>query len=85
MSSTEAEIRAEIAKAMRKTGMPEDDIALARSGTGRAISWRLQKFGAPIELLALVGSWGDTLTDEELLHDLRRFNQTGSIFDEDIQ
>ena len=85
MNSLETEIRAEFAKAMRKLGMPFEMIALAEKASAEEIGEAVRKWGAPVQLKALIGSWGDTLTDEELLHDLRRFNQTGSIFDEDIQ
>lgn len=37
---------------------------------------------APVELLGIVGSWGDTYSDEEVADELKRFNDTGSTFDE---
>ena len=39
----------------------------------------LEKLGAPYKLLACVGSWGDTLTDGEVLESLKTFNETGDI------
>jgi hypothetical protein len=81
MKSLEAEIRAEIAIAMHKLGMPADKIALAERAPAQEISNEVRKWGAPIQLKALIGRWGDTLTDEELLHGLRRFNQARSVFD----
>jgi hypothetical protein len=44
----------------------------------------LEKLGASPELLGTVGSYGDTLTDEAVLADLKRFNEKGTIFDEVI-
>lgn len=41
----------------------------------------LRSLGASIQLLAPLSSWGDTYDDAETLSDLRRFNQTGSMFD----
>lgn len=35
-------------------------------------------------MLGTVGSYSDTLTDEAVLADLRRFNEKGTIFDEVI-
>jgi hypothetical protein len=43
-----------------------------------------EKLCASPELLATVGADGDTLTDEAVLADLKRFNEKGTIFDEVI-
>lgn len=40
----------------------------------------LNKIGADSDVLALVGSFRDTLSDEEILNLLRDYNSTGSIF-----
>jgi hypothetical protein len=37
-----------------------------------------EKLGAPMQLLALVGSYGDTLPDEAVLTYLRVYNETGT-------
>jgi hypothetical protein len=37
----------------------------------------LERLGADPELLAIVGSWQDTLSDAEVLAALRDFNATG--------
>ena len=34
------------------------------------------------ELLGVIGSWGDTLSDDEVLAALRRLNAGGRLFDE---
>jgi hypothetical protein len=41
----------------------------------------LEKLGASPELLGTVGTYGDPLTDEVVLADLKRFNEKGTIFD----
>jgi hypothetical protein len=40
----------------------------------------LSKLGAADELLAIVGSWGDTMDDARTLDYLRDFNRNGTIF-----
>lgn len=40
----------------------------------RQIYAALTLLGAPMELLALVGSWGDTLDDEDVLDQLEQWN-----------
>jgi hypothetical protein len=39
----------------------------------------LERLGADEELLAVVGSWRDTLSDEDALLMLREFNTTGRV------
>ena len=41
----------------------------------------LAKLDSPIELLAIVGSWGDTQDDTETLANLKSFNERGPISD----
>jgi hypothetical protein len=49
------------------------DPALADIGPG-ALYRKLEALGANHELLAIVGSWGDTLTDGEVLELLQQWN-----------
>lgn len=35
----------------------------------------LERLGADSELLAIIGSWGDTRSDEWVLEELQRFNE----------
>jgi hypothetical protein len=44
----------------------------------------MEKLGAGPELLGIVGSYGDTLEDEDVLDSLKRFNEAGTMFDEFI-
>ncbi len=37
----------------------------------------LERLGADAELLSIVGSWGDTLDEAEVLSMLREYNATG--------
>jgi hypothetical protein len=39
----------------------------------------LERLGADEDLLAVVGSWGDTLSDAETLSMLREYNETGRV------
>jgi hypothetical protein len=48
------------------------------------IYFALSKLGAPDELLAIVGSWGDTMDHGGTLEHLRAFNRNGTMFNEVI-
>jgi hypothetical protein len=48
------------------------------------IYFALSKLQAPNELLAIVGSWGDTMDDDRTLDHLRAFNRNGTVFSEVI-
>jgi hypothetical protein len=37
----------------------------------------MESLGAPPRLLAVIGSWGDTLSDEAVLAVLKEWNETG--------
>jgi hypothetical protein len=39
----------------------------------------LEQLSADPELLAVVGSWRDTLNDDEILEHLKSFNRTGKV------
>jgi hypothetical protein len=45
----------------------------------REIYTVLERLGADLELLAVVGSWRDTLDDAEVLSMLREYNETGRV------
>lgn len=59
------------------TAMPVDDPT--RRAIANEIYFALAKLGAPDELLAIVGSWGDTMDDAGTLGHLRAFNRNGTI------
>lgn len=44
------------------------------------ISKAFENLGATAELLAIIGSYGDTLEDDEVLDFLEQYNKTGSCF-----
>jgi len=44
----------------------------------------LRNLGAPAELLFLIGSYGDTQTDEDILEMLEQFNERGTYVHEVI-
>jgi hypothetical protein len=56
----------------------------AEDPTKRAIVnelyFALSKLGASDELLAIVGSWGDTMDDARTLDNLRAFSRNGTMF-----
>ncbi|HFU4540578.1 TPA: hypothetical protein ACGPBT_002861 [Klebsiella variicola] len=41
----------------------------------------LQNLGAPVELLCIVGSYGDTQTDSDVIEMLEQYNDRGSCMD----
>lgn len=41
----------------------------------------LQNLGAPVELLCIVGSYGDTQIDSDVLEMLEQYNQCGTCMD----
>lgn len=41
----------------------------------------LQNLGAPVELLCIVGSYGDTQTDSDVLEMLEQHNERGTCMD----
>ncbi|AYW18555.1 hypothetical protein DTA24_07780 [Klebsiella sp. P1CD1] len=44
----------------------------------------LQNLGAPVELLCIVGSYGDTQTDADILEMLEQYNERGTSMEEII-
>ncbi|MCW2477727.1 hypothetical protein [Candidatus Symbiopectobacterium sp. NZEC135] len=44
----------------------------------------MHAIGAPVELLCIVGSLGDTQSDEDVLESLEQFNERGTCMDEII-
>jgi hypothetical protein len=66
----------------------EIKVPLADDPTRRAIVneiyFALSKLGAPDELLAIVGGWGDTADDPGTLNRLRAFNRNGTMFSDVI-
>jgi hypothetical protein len=65
----------EIAIAIRKLGGNPDTLNLTDT-------WRVNRVlefgGADIYLLCAIGSWRDTASDEQVLDDLRTWNEGGS-------
>jgi len=70
-----AKITEEIAYAIRKLG--GDPSPLDLTDTWK-VNRTLEFLGASIYLKAAIGSWRDTLTDEEVLDDLRRWRVGGN-------
>jgi hypothetical protein len=49
-----------------------------KAAIAREIYRAMEKLGAPMQLLSLIGSYGDTLDDEHVLAYLRSYNETGT-------
>jgi hypothetical protein len=70
------EIVIEIAFAIKKLGGEPGALNLTDTW---AVNRLLEFLGADIYLMATVGSWRDTLSDDEVLADLRRWNRGESL------
>jgi hypothetical protein len=70
------EIVIEIAFAIRKLGGEPGALNLTDAW---AVNHLLEFLGADIYLMTTVGSWRDTLSDDEVLADLRRWNRDESL------
>jgi hypothetical protein len=77
MTDIEKAIRTEICKALENLGGPPKMLA----AVGRRAQGGDVRRGGDRQLLATIRSWGDTLTDEQVLEDLRRLNSGRPIFD----
>jgi S-methylmethionine-dependent homocysteine/selenocysteine methylase len=53
-----------------------------KQAIARELYLAMEKLGAPPALLALIGSYGDTLDDEHVLNYLRAYNDTGTYWRE---
>ena len=72
---TEA-ITQEIAKAITKLGGDPEGVNLSDSWQVNRV---LEFLGADTHLLTTIGSWGDTITDEQVLAELRSWNKGDSL------
>ncbi len=84
MANTDIHVRieAEIANALEALKAPPAMLRLAgtRNAEG-ALSAALERLGAPIELMGIIGSYGDTLTDAEVLSALEAYNRGEAIME----
>jgi hypothetical protein len=67
-------IRREILKAVEWLGGSPAVLARLRGADKRKLYEALEKLEADRELLAAVGSWLDTWTDDQVLEELRKWN-----------
>jgi hypothetical protein len=70
------EIKQEIARAIMKLGGRSETVTLADTFQVNRV---LEFLGADIYLLCTIGSWRDTMSNEETLRDLRTWNAGGSL------
>jgi hypothetical protein len=73
----------------KQTGKPDDQRGVSREELCRAVQvselyQALERLGAPPDLLATAGSWGDGLEDGEVLALVRVWNAHGKIVLEKI-
>jgi hypothetical protein len=74
MTEIEKAIRFEICKAIESLGAPTKLLEAVRGGTKEALYEAAERLGADRFLLGAIGSWGDTLSDDEVLQELRDWN-----------
>jgi hypothetical protein len=74
MTEVEREIRSEIAKAVRSLGGPARLVATIEGKTKDEMYRAAEQLGADRFLLAAIGSWRDTMGDEDALRELRDWN-----------
>jgi len=72
-------IVAELRRVMNTLKVPAELIEIVNLRDTAAVNRILEVAGADMHLLCTVGSWGDTISDEEVLADLRRWNQGHSL------
>ena len=70
------QIRLEIAKTIIRLGGNPARLNLADTW---ALNRTLEFLGADTHLLCTVGSWGDTMSDQEVLRDLQAWNEGKSL------
>lgn len=58
-------------------GRPDDDLRSVWQTIRAIMCWH-----PPVELKAIIGSYGDTLSEEEVLHLLKDWNATGKVIHE---
>lgn len=74
MTEIEKEIRYEICKALKHLGASMDVLAAIRDSPKEQLYEEAERLGADAYFLASIGSWGDTLSDEYVLADLKHWN-----------
>lgn len=68
-----AQIAAELIVAWTKLGGRPDNLPIVADASP-ALYDAFQRQGADSNLLAIIGSWGDTADDDDILHWLRLYN-----------
>ena len=58
--------------------MTDEEIKMALA---KQLAIAMQNLGAPVELLCIVGSYGDTQTDSDILEMLEQYNERGTCMD----
>ncbi len=74
MTKIEREIRSEIAKAVQHLGGSAELVATIEGKTKEEMYDAAEQLNADHYLLASIGLWGDTLEDDQVLANLRKWN-----------
>ncbi|HJT05963.1 MAG TPA: hypothetical protein VJ747_03505 [Stellaceae bacterium] len=74
MADAEKAIRYEICKALEHLGGPPKLLEAMRSGSKEALYEAAERLGADGQLLTAIAAWGDTLSDAQVLLELREWN-----------
>jgi hypothetical protein len=75
MTEVGREIRSEIAKAVQQLSGSPEFVATVEGKTKDEMYEAAERLGADHQLLATIHSWGDNLTDEQVLFYLREWNR----------
>ena len=70
-----ADIVSEFGRALEKLGAHPDLASKARNYDTEELLTVIRNLGGKSDILGLVGSYGDTLDDEDVLHALRVWNE----------
>ena len=58
-----------------------ENMQIMKMALAKQLTIALQNLGAPVELLCIVGSYGDTQIDSDVLEMLEQYNQRGTCMD----
>src|SRR6266478_9779002 len=80
MTELEREIRSEITRAVQQLGGSPELVATIEGKTKEETYDAAEQLNADRCLLETIGSWGDTMEDEEVLANLRKWNAGAAAF-----
>lgn len=72
---------AESQREFRAADATIENLQIMKMALAKQLTIALQNLGAPVELLCIVGSYGDTQADADVLEMLEQYNQRGTCMD----